>query len=171
MDPAVPEEWMNPQGNTDRILIEMFSRLLNIRVSPATIKKLTHVIDGVIGKVEGSLDLNTAQGQNTFRALVCSMVVHGWGLGMHPDNNPAQDLDGKDIEVKVCKDILVPIGSLQSLRYVKKDKYGRVKKALFEPDQNARIRGHIDSLLTEISMSKRFEQEEPGETDLPPPLH
>ena len=71
---------MNPQGNTDRILIEMFSRLLNIRVSPATIKKLTHVIDGVIGKVEGSLDLETVQGQNTFRALVCSMVVHGWGL-------------------------------------------------------------------------------------------
>lgn len=145
---------MSTQTNTDRILTEMFSRLLNLRVSPATVKKLTHVIDGVIGKVEGSLDLETPQGQNTFRALICSMVVHGWGLGMHPDSNPAQDLDGKEIEVKVCKDILVPMGSLQSLRYVKKDKYGRVKKALFEPDQNARIRGHIDSILDEIAQTR-----------------
>ena len=138
-------------SNTDRILVEMFQRLLGIRVSPTVVRKLTHVVDGVIGKVEGSLDLETVQGQNTFRALICSMVVHGWGLGMHPDNNPAQNTDGHDMEVKVCKDILVPMSSLQALRYVKKDKYGRVKKALFEPDQNARIRGHIDTILAEIS--------------------
>jgi hypothetical protein len=141
-------------SNTDRILVEMFQRLLNVRISPTVARKLTHVIDGVIGKVEDSLDLETVQGQNTFRALVCSMVVHGWGLGMHPDNNPAQDTEGQDIEVKVCKDILVPMNSLQALRYVKKDKYGRVKKALFEPDQNARIRGHIDTILSEISREK-----------------
>jgi hypothetical protein len=141
-------------SNTDRILVEMFQRLLSIRTSPTVIRKLTHVIDGVIGKVEGSLDLDTPQGQNTFRALVCSMVVHGWGLGMHPDNNPAQTIEGQELEVKVCKDILVPMTSLQALRYVKKDKYGRVKKALFEPDQNARIRGHIDSILSEISRDK-----------------
>ncbi len=152
---------MTTTTNTDRILSEMFSRLLNVRVSPATVRKLTHVVDGVIGKVEGSLDLQTPQGQNTFRALICSMVVHGWGLGMHPDNNPAQDLDGKEIEVKVCKDILVPMSSLQSLRYVKKDRYGRVKKALFEPDQNARIRGHIDSILDEIATHHWPDEEEP----------
>lgn len=143
-----------PSTNTDRILVEMFQRLLNVRVSPAVVRKLTHVIDGVIGKVEGSIDLDSVQGQNTFRALVCSMVVHGWGLGMHPDNNPPQNLEGKDIEIKVCKDILVPLSSVQALRYVKKDKYGRVKKALFEPDQNARVRGHIDSILAEISREK-----------------
>ena len=141
-------------SNTDRILVEMFSRLLNIRISPAVARKLTHVIDGVIGKVEGSLDLETVQGQNTFRALICSMVVHGWGLGMHPDNNPPQNVEGRDIEVKVCKDILVPMNSLQSLRYIKKDRYGRVKKALFEPDQNARVRGHIDTILNEIAQEK-----------------
>jgi hypothetical protein len=151
-------------SNTDRILAEMFSRLLNIRVSPSVSRKLTRVIDGVIGKVEGSIDLETVQGQNTFRALICSMVVHGWGLGMHPDNNPGQNVDGKDIEVKVCKDILVPMGSLQALRYVKKDRYGRVKKALFEPDQNARVRGHIDSILTEIAREK-WTQAESGHDD------
>jgi len=141
--------------HTDRILTEMFSRLLNVRISPANVKKLAHVIDGVIDKVEASLDLDTVQGRNTFRALVCSMVAHGWGMGMHPDNNPEADLNGKEVEVKVCKDILVPISSLQALRYVKRDEYGRVKKALFEPDQNARIRGHIDSILDDISASHR----------------
>lgn len=151
---------MARETHTDRILVEMFSRLLNIRVSPSTVKKLTHVVDGVLGKVEGSLDLDTPQGQNTFRALVCSMVVHGWGLGMHPDNNPAEDLTGKELEVKVCKDILVPMSSVQSLRYVKRDKFGRVKKALFEPDQNARIRGHIDSILGEISAGRGSDDED-----------
>jgi hypothetical protein len=140
---------------TDRILAEMFSRLLNVRISPANVKKLSHVIDGVIDKVEASLDLDTVQGRNTFRALVCSMVAHGWGMGMHPDNNPARDLEGGELEVKVCKDILVPISSLQALRYVKRDEFGRVHKALFEPDQNARIRGHIDSVLDDISSSHR----------------
>jgi hypothetical protein len=153
-------------SNTDRILVEMFQRLLNIRVTPTVARKLPHVIDGVLGKVEGSLDLETAQGQNTFRALICSMIVHGWGMGMHPDNNPAQNTEGRDIEVKVCKDILVPMSSLQALRYVKKDKYGRVKKALFEPDQNARIRGHIDTILSEISRDKwEDEQQPPSNTD------
>lgn len=148
---------------TDRILTEMFSRLLNVRVSPANVKKLSHVIDGVIDKVEASLDLETVQGRNTFRALVCSMVAHGWGMGMHPDNNPARDLNGKELEVKVCKDILIPISSLQALRYVKRDEYGRVKKALFEPDQNARIRGHIDSVLDDISSAHR--PVDPGSAD------
>ena len=159
---------MTAGSHTDRILVEMFSRLLNVRVSPATVKKLTHVVDGVIGKVEGSIDLSTEQGQNTFRALVCSMVVHGWGLGMHPDNNPGHDLDGRELEVKVCKDILVPMNSIQALRYVKKDKYGRVKKALFEPDQNARIRGHIDSILGDIA-SSRVEDEETKNGEQQPP--
>lgn len=153
---------MTPNANTDRILVEMFSRLLNLRVSPSTVKKLTHVVDGVLRKVEGSLDLETPQGQNTFRALVCSMVVHGWGLGMHPDNNPAEDLSGQEIEIKVCKDILVPMSSVQSLRYVQRDKFGRVKKALFEPDQNARIRGHIDSILGEIAATSGFDSGDSG---------
>jgi hypothetical protein len=82
------------------------------------------------------------------------MVAHGWGMGMHPDNNPARDMAGNELEVKVCKDILIPISSLQALRYVKRDESGRVHKALFEPDQNARIRGHIDSILDDISSSR-----------------
>ena len=81
----------------------------------------------------------------TFRALLCSMVVHGWGNGMHPYHNPGTNQDGHAVEVRVSKDILMSMEDLQSLRYVKKDDQGRVKQALFEPDHNVRIRQQIDA--------------------------
>lgn len=138
----------------EKMLREMFSRLINIEVDDRVIQKLVPVIEGVTDKVNGQLDLDTVQGQNTFRALICSMVAHGWGLGMHPDNNPKANLDGKPLEVKVCKDILVPMETLKAIRYVKKDEYGRVRKALFEPDQNARIWSSIDEMLARLAKDK-----------------
>jgi len=138
----------------EKMLREMFSRLINIEVDDRVIQKLIPVIEGVTDKVNGQLDLDTVQGQNTFQALICSMVAHGWGLGMHPDNNPKTNLDGKPLEVKVCKDILVPMETLKAIRYVKKDEYGRVRKALFEPDQNARIWSSIDEMLARLAKDK-----------------
>jgi hypothetical protein len=136
------------------MLKEMFARLLNLQISQEVMDKLVPVVEGVTEKVDGSLDLDTVQGMNTFRALICSMVAHGWGLGMHPDNNPLVNLDGKTVEVKACKDILIPMDTLKSIRYVKKDEYGRVKKALFEPDQNARIWSSIDDMLGRLAKDK-----------------
>lgn len=138
----------------EKMLREMFARLINIEVTDTVIEKLVPVIEGVTEKVNGQLDLDTVQGQNTFRALICSMIAHGWGLGMHPDNNPATNLDGKPLEVKACKDILIPMDTLKAIRYVKKDEYGRVKKALFEPDQNARIWSSIDDMLGRLAKEK-----------------
>jgi hypothetical protein len=138
----------------EKMLAEMFSRLLNIEIAPHVVEKLVPVVEGVSDKIDGTLDLGTVQGQNTFRALICSMIAHGWGLGMHPDNNPEKNLDGKALEVKVCKDILVPMDTLKAIRYVKKDQYGRVRKALFEPDQNARIWNQIDDMLGQITKEK-----------------
>ena len=138
----------------EKMLSEMFSRLLNVEVDPQVLEKLVPVIEGVTDKIDGPIDLGTVQGQNTFRAILCSMIAHGWGIGMHPDNNPNQNLDGKLVEVKVCKDILVPIEHIKAIRYVKKDEYGRVKKALFEPDQNARIWNQIDDMLGSIAKEK-----------------
>lgn len=138
----------------EKMLREMFARLLNIEISDKVIQRLVPVIEGVTEKVDGKLDLDTVQGQNTFRALICSMVAHGWGLGMHPDNNPTTNLDGKSLEVKACKDILIPMDTLKAIRYVKKDEYGRVKKALFEPDQNARIWSSIDDMLGRLAKDK-----------------
>jgi len=137
--------------NTDRILKEMFSRLLNMDLEHDLLEKLVPVVDGVLDRMQGKFDPETVQGQNMMRALLCSMVAHGWGLGMHPHNNGGLNQDGDPVEVRVCKDILLPMEDLKSLRYIKKDADGRVKKALFEPDQNARIRSHIDAILSDVS--------------------
>lgn len=140
--------------NTDRILRTMFARLLQLEVDEGMTNKLCAVIDSVTERLGGNFDLETVQGQNTFRALLCSMVVHGWGNGMHPFHNPPENQDGAPVDVRVSKDILMSMADLQSLRYVKKDAEGRVKQALFEPDHNERVRQHIDDILSEISRNK-----------------
>ena len=140
--------------NTDRILKTMFARLLQLEVDENLVTKLCAVIDSVTEKVGGNFDLDTVQGQNTFRALLCSMIVHGWGNGMHPFHNPDTTLEGTPVEVRVSKDILMSMDDLKSLRYVQKDREGRVRKALFEPDQNARVRKHIEEILTEVSRDR-----------------
>jgi hypothetical protein len=140
--------------NTDKILKTMFSRLLQVEIEEPLLQKLCAVIDSVTERVGGNFDLETVQGQNTFRALLCSMVVHGWGNGMHPYHNPPANQDGNPVEVRVSKDILMSMLDLQALRYVKKDAQGRVKQALFEPDHNARVRQQIDDILAEISQDK-----------------
>ena len=145
---------MATKTNTDQILRTMFARLLQLEVEPDLEQRLSAVIDSVMERVGGNFDLETVQGQNTFRALLCSMVVHGWGNGMHPFHNPAANQDGQPVEVRVSKDILVAMADLQALRYVKKDPDGRVRKALFEPDQNQRVKQHIDDILGEISRDR-----------------
>jgi len=139
---------------TEKILKEVFHRLLNTEPKEDTLKKLQIVIDGMMEKFQDTFELDTVQRQNTFRAIICSMFVHGWGMGMHPYNNSDRNLDERNIEVRVSKDILIPMENIKAIRYVKKDDQGRVKKVLFEPDQNERIRGQIDNLLEKISREK-----------------
>ncbi len=139
---------------TEKILREVFRRLLNIEPREEVLARLRTVIDGMMEKFQDTFDLDTVQRQNTFRAIICSMFVHGWGIGMHPFNNPNENLDEKKVEVRVSKDILVQIENIKALRYVKKDDQGRVRKALFEPDQNKLIKNQIDNLLEKISREK-----------------
>jgi len=139
---------------TDKILREVFHRLLNTEPKKEVVAKLRVVIDGIMEKFQEQFGLETVQSQNTFRAILCSMFVHGWGIGMHPFNSPNNNLDGKSIEVRVSKDILIPLESIKALRYVKKDDEGRIKKVLFEPDQNMRVRQQIDKLLDKIAKEK-----------------
>lgn len=139
---------------TEKILKEVFHRLLDMEPEPVVLSRLQGVIDSMMEKFSDTFELDTVQRQNTFRAIVCSMFVHGWGLGMHPFNNPDRNLSDRPIEVRVSKDILMSIEHIKALRYVKKDDQGRVRKVLFEPDQNERIRGQIDSLLEKIAREK-----------------
>jgi hypothetical protein len=139
---------------TEKILKEVFHRLLNMEPGDDVISRLQNVIDGMMDKFKDTFELDTIQRQNTFRAIICSMFAHGWGMGMHPFNSPDTNLDENAIEVRVSKDILMPLQNIKALRYVKKDNQGRVKKVLFEPDQNERVRGQIDSLLDKIAREK-----------------
>ncbi|MBN2184129.1 MAG: hypothetical protein JW746_02260 [Candidatus Krumholzibacteriota bacterium] len=139
---------------TERILKEVFHKLLNNEPKPEILNKLQIVIDGMMEKFQDTFELDSIQRQNTFRAIICSMFVHGWGMGMHPFNSPDKNLDDKSIEVRVSKDILIPLENIKALRYVKKDKEGRIKKVLFEPDQHERVKSQIDSLLDKISREK-----------------
>lgn len=139
---------------TEKILREVFHRLVNMEPEDEVFSRLNGVINGMMDKFKDTFDLDTVQRQNTFRAIICSMFVHGWGIGMHPFNNPDRNLDERQIEVRVSKDILIPMENIKALRYVKKDDKGRVKKVLFEPDQNERIRGQIDNLLDKIASEK-----------------
>ena len=89
-------------------------------------------------------------------------LTEGVGAGEPPHaakanpklNNPATNQDGDPLEVRVSKDILMAMEDLQALRYVKKDDQGRVRKALFEPDQNQRVKQQIDDILGEISTER-----------------
>jgi hypothetical protein len=139
---------------TETILREVFNRLLNVEPKDEVVGKLTAVVDGMMEKFQGTFQLDTVQRQNTFRAVVCSMIVHGWGVGMHPWNHPDVNLDGNAIDVRVSKDILVPIEHVKALRYVQKDEQGRVRKVLFEPDQDERVRGQVEKLLDRIAREK-----------------
>jgi len=139
---------------TEKILREVFHRLVSMEPEDEVFSRLKSVINGMMDKFQDTFDLDTVQRQNTFRAIICSMFVHGWGIGMHPFNNPDRNLDDRSIEVRVSKDILIPMENIKALRYVKKDDKGRVKKVLFEPDQNERIREQIDNLLDKIATEK-----------------
>jgi len=144
---------------TRKAVEEAFSRFLNITPDDDTMEKLVGLVDRVETSIRDDLDLSTVQGENNLRTLLSTLLAYGWGLGMHPFHNPTQDLEGRALEVRASKDILVAIKDLKAVRYLKKDKFGRVRKALFEPDQNARVRGQIESMLTEIALSKWQEEE------------
>ena len=85
---------------TEKILREVFNRLLNTEPKDEVVQKLTMVVEGMMEKFQGTFELDTVQRQNTFRAIVCSMLVHGWGVGMHPFNHPDKNLDGNSIDVR-----------------------------------------------------------------------
>lgn len=146
-------------ADTRKVVTEMFSRFLNIEVGEETMDRLVTLVEKVENSVDADLDLSTVQGRNTLKALLGTLLAYAWGLGMHPYHNPDHDLEGHKVEVRASKDILVPVEDLKAVRYLKKDQYGRIKKALFEPDVNARVKSQIDDLLGEIHQNKWQEEE------------
>jgi hypothetical protein len=108
------------------------------------------VVDGLMERLRGGLNLETDQSWNRLRIALAGMLAHGWALGMNPFNSPNAHCDGDSVEVRVSRDILVPIEILKSLRYVKRDDLGRIEKALFEPSSEVRIKEQIEIMLRDI---------------------
>ncbi|MFH1278690.1 MAG: hypothetical protein ABIK65_09945 [Candidatus Eisenbacteria bacterium] len=137
---------------TNDIIQQMFINLAKIKLEPDIIERMTPVVDGLIQRLRGNLDLSTDEGWNRLRIALCGMLAHGWALGMSPFNSPDQNIDGKAIEVRVSRDILAPLEVLKSIRYAKKDPTGRIQKVLFEPSADTKVKEQIDRILKDIEL-------------------
>ncbi len=136
--------------NTGDILDQMFVNLVKVKLDPDILEKMVPVVDGLLERLRGGLELESEQSWNRLRIALAGMLAHGWALGMNPFNSPNTHCDGDRVEVRVSRDILVPIEVLKSLRYVKRDEMGRIEKALFEPSAEVRIKEQIDIMLRDI---------------------
>lgn len=135
---------------TNDIIQQMFINLAKLRLEPEIVDRITPVVDGLIQRLKGNLDLSTDEGWNRLRIALCGMLSHGWALGMSPFNSPDENVDGDSVEVRVSRDILAPLEVLKAIRYAKKDSQGRIQKVLFEPSADTRVKEQIDSILKEI---------------------
>lgn len=138
-------------SETSKVLAHMFLNLVRIAVDESTLARASAVVDGVIEKLSKETQSISPEDWRKIRAAFCGMLAHGWAMGMNPYNNPKNMIDGSPLEVRVSKDILVPMEALKALRYVKKDELGRIEKAFFEPSAEAKIKEQIERILTEIA--------------------
>jgi len=137
-------------SETPKIVRHMFVNLARLPLDDKMAKQASSVVDGLIDKMKAELPSISKTDWHKLRIAFCGMLAHGWAMGMHPFNNPKSKADGTALEVRVSKDILLPIEALQSLRYIKKDDLGRVEKAFFEPSPEVKVKEQIDRILTEI---------------------
>jgi hypothetical protein len=138
-------------SETGKIIRHMFSNLVKVHLDDRMIRQAASVVDGLVDKLVAEMPAISQGDWHKLRIALCGTLAHGWALGMHPFHNPKVKTDGTQLEVRVSKDILVPMEGLKSLRYVKKDSLGRVEKAFFEPSSEAKIREQIERILTEIA--------------------
>jgi hypothetical protein len=138
-------------SETRKIIGHMFVNLVKIPLDARVAKQGAAVVDGLIDKLVAEMPDISKADWHKLRIAFCGMLAHGWAMGMNPYNNPKTKADGKPLEVRVSKDILLPMEALKSLRYVKKDDLGRIQKAFFEPSAEARIKEQIERILAEIA--------------------
>jgi hypothetical protein len=138
-------------SDTAKLVNQMFVNLVKLRLDDRIAKQAASVVDGVVDKVLSESPEATDETKRRIRIALCGMLAHGWALGMNPYNSPDITVDGKPLEVRVSKDILIPIESLKALRCVTTDKLGRVEKAFFEPSSESKVKERIDKILGEIA--------------------
>jgi hypothetical protein len=138
-------------SDTSKIVGHMFANLVKIPLDERVSKQAASVVDGLIEKLQAEMPHIAKADWHKIRIALCGMLAHGWNLGMHPFNSPKATVDGDSLEVRVSRDILIPMEALKSLRYVKRDSLGRVEKAFFEPSAEARVKEQIEKILAEIA--------------------
>jgi hypothetical protein len=138
-------------SETPKIVRHMFVNLARLPLDEKAARQASSVVDGLIHKMQAELPDVSKADWHKLRIAFCGMLAHGWAMGMHPYNNPKANADGTPLEVRVSKDILLPIEALQSLRYIKKDDLGRIEKAFFEPSAEVKAKEQIDRILSEIA--------------------
>jgi hypothetical protein len=138
-------------SETRKIVSHMFVNLVKLPLDERVARQAASVVDGLIEKMETELPGISKADWHKLRIAFCGMLAHGWAMGMHPFNCPTAKADGTPLEVRVSKDILIPIESLRSLRYVKRDNLGRIEKAFFEPSPEVKVKEQIDRILAEIA--------------------
>ncbi len=138
-------------SETPKIVRHMFVNLARLPLDEKAAKQASSVVDGLIEKMQSELPSISKADWHKLRIAFCGMLAHGWAMGMHPFNNPKLKADSTPLEVRVSKDILLPIEALQSLRYIKKDDLGRVEKAFFEPSPEVKVKEQIDRILAEVA--------------------
>jgi hypothetical protein len=138
-------------SETAKIIGHMFVNLVKVPLDERVSKQAASVVDGLIAKLAVEMPHMSKADWHKIRIALCGMLAHGWNLGMHPYNSPRLTIDGNALEVRVSKDIMIPMEALKALRYVKKDSMGRIEKAFFEPSAEAKIKEQIEKILTEIS--------------------
>jgi hypothetical protein len=138
-------------SETAKIISHMFVNLVKIPLDERVAKQAASVVDGLVDKLTVEMPQVPKADWHKIRIALCGMLAHGWNLGMHPYNSPKATVDGDALEVRVSKDILIPMEALKSLRYIKKDSLGRVEKAFFEPSAEARIKEQIEKILAEVA--------------------
>jgi len=138
-------------SDTSKILRHMFVNLTKLQLDEKVAKQGASVVDGLIEKMKAELPKVSNTDWHKLRIAFCGMMAHGWAMGMNPFNNPKMKANGAPLEVRVSKDILVPMEALKALRYVKRDNLGRVEKAFFEPSPEVRVKEQIERILAEIA--------------------
>ena len=138
-------------SDTSKILRHMFVNLTKLQLDEKVAKQGASVVDGLIEKMKAELPKVSNTDWHKLRIAFCGMMAHGWAMGMNPFNNPKMKANGAPLEVRVSKDILVPMEALKALRYVKRDNLGRVEKAFFEPSPEVKVKEQIERILAEIA--------------------
>ena len=83
--------------DTKEVISQMFLNLTKMRLDPQIVAKMAPVVDGLLERLQGAIDISSEEGWNRLKIARCGMLAHGWAVGMNPYNSPDENSDGDPI--------------------------------------------------------------------------